>query len=400
MPKNKILDLRKKAEEKIIKDLDGFKMVTHSEIEHELYVHKIELEMQNEELLSTQLKLEQSLENIKALFEFAPAGNFVLDFKGNIININDTGSKQLGLNKNLVIKKPFSNFLGNTISQDEYYKHRMSLIDTGKQEQIECIIKRNDGSVFPALITSSIIKDKNDQFKFFLTMVNDITIRKKEKTAFIELHEFSKHLLKTNDLNQAFIAKIIHDEIGQQIITTIMGLDWLNLKIDLEDTVIKEKINELLEILRQSNQEINKLIDYMHPSILDNIGLYDAIESYLFAFQKSNGINYTVNVPKSNPELSSDLKISVYRIFVDSLVNIVKHTEVKKIVVSIEKTKNNLTLLVNGNGLGFDNTDSKIQDSFEILKIKERTLGIGGDFYIRCEKGKGIGIRVSIPLYN
>src|SRR5487761_1904955 len=94
--KKDLAELRKNAEEKLRLSKRGSKKENLLEFEHELNVHKVELEMQNEELLATQLKLEESLKNYSELFEFAPIGYFILDKLGKIINVNDTGSNLLG----------------------------------------------------------------------------------------------------------------------------------------------------------------------------------------------------------------------------------------------------------------------------------------------------------------
>ena len=107
--------LRKDAEDKLLLMPVNTGISSPLEMAHELNVHKVELEMQNDELRATQLKLEASLENYTDLFEFAPVGYFILDKNGVIANVNDTACHLLGRDKKQLLGKPFSIFISSEL---------------------------------------------------------------------------------------------------------------------------------------------------------------------------------------------------------------------------------------------------------------------------------------------
>jgi len=78
---------------------------------HELDVHQVELEKQNEELRSTQIELSESREEYLDLYDFAPVGCFSLDRQGNIIRVNQTGANMLGVFRSRLINMPFTGFV-------------------------------------------------------------------------------------------------------------------------------------------------------------------------------------------------------------------------------------------------------------------------------------------------
>src|SRR5580658_6763594 len=90
---------------------------------HELHVHQMELEMQNEELRRVQLELEASRDHYSALYDFSPVGYLKLSEEGIVREANLTLAGQLGLNRSEVIGKRFSRFLAPE-AQDVFHSHR------------------------------------------------------------------------------------------------------------------------------------------------------------------------------------------------------------------------------------------------------------------------------------
>ena len=79
---------------------------------HELEVHQIELEMQNEELRKAQIEIEESRTKYFELYDFAPVGYFSLDSKGMIVEANLTSAAILGIERSLLLRKSFFRFGG------------------------------------------------------------------------------------------------------------------------------------------------------------------------------------------------------------------------------------------------------------------------------------------------
>src|ERR1035437_7886549 len=97
---------------------------------HELRVHQIELEMQNEELRRTQADLEVSRARYFDLYDLAPVGYFTLSEQGLILEANLTAAKLFGMARSALVKQPLSRFVLPE-DQDIYYLHRKALLETG-----------------------------------------------------------------------------------------------------------------------------------------------------------------------------------------------------------------------------------------------------------------------------
>ncbi|MCK7491406.1 MAG: hypothetical protein MZW92_06610 [Comamonadaceae bacterium] len=97
------------------------------ELVHELGTHQIELEMQNEELRRAQEALESSRSRYVDLYDFAPVGYFTFDGNGLIREVNLTGARLLGIERVLLLDKPFAGFIADAADRKSFSKHRQEV---------------------------------------------------------------------------------------------------------------------------------------------------------------------------------------------------------------------------------------------------------------------------------
>ncbi len=116
---------------------------------HELLVHKIELEMQNEELLRAYVTIEEARDRYVDLYEFAPVSYITLNHDGVIDGINLTGVALLGVDRAKLINRRFSTFVASA-DKDRWYRLFMSMMEHAKSEQQKFSLQmmRADGSLF------------------------------------------------------------------------------------------------------------------------------------------------------------------------------------------------------------------------------------------------------------
>ena len=173
-------DLRKRAEKNIPGSADSTGKMSAPEIQklvHELHVHQIELEMQNEALRQSQAETAESQYKYSDLFDFAPAGYFTLDKKGRIIEANVTGASLLGAEKRSLAKQPFQRFI--TPGHFSIFQSHLQKAHESRSKQT-CKLKLTgkDGSPFDALIdTIAVIagEDKLDHYRSTVTDITEIT---------------------------------------------------------------------------------------------------------------------------------------------------------------------------------------------------------------------------------
>jgi transcriptional regulator with PAS, ATPase and Fis domain len=123
---------------------------------HELQVHQVELEMQNSEMCHTQEELELSRNKFCQLYDFAPVGFFTFTRSGVIREVNLTGTKMLGLKRQLLINKPFVNFIADPAEKETFLLHLQAVVHHHQAIQ-PCELKllgKGDSGVFHGLLQS------------------------------------------------------------------------------------------------------------------------------------------------------------------------------------------------------------------------------------------------------
>jgi chemotaxis family two-component system sensor kinase Cph1 len=155
---------------------------------HELEVHQVELEMQNEELRRAQLELMESKDKYAELYDFAPTGYFTLDQKGRIVEVNLTGACQLRVERRSLINRPFSFFvLPEFRNLFRSFQQRVS--ETGAQQSCELKLVKKDGSSFSAFILGIVVQDPGRKLTGCRCAIMDITERKQAEEALREAKE-------------------------------------------------------------------------------------------------------------------------------------------------------------------------------------------------------------------
>lgn len=197
--KKRISDLRKQAEASLGENLpaaEGVTALSRMEMEklvHELRVHQVELELQNEELQMAQDLLSESRDRYSDLYDFAPVGYLTLDRGGRILEINLTGAALLATDRPPMIGKPFQSFLVEEYS-GSFFLHKQEAFETRSRQRCEVKLRRADGTTFDAQLESLAAVDVDGQLTRCRTIVFDITERKRAEAALLHLKEEQEKL--------------------------------------------------------------------------------------------------------------------------------------------------------------------------------------------------------------
>ncbi len=161
---------------------------------YELQVHRIELEMQNEQLRQSQIELEKSRDRYVDFYDFAPVGYLTLSQEGMIDEINLTAATLLKVSRNRLPYQRFASYIASE-DRDRWHRHFVSVIKTDKLVSCELSFQHDHKPLFYAHLDCMRLKNdgKKDTVRMILT---DITERKKLEKALMKSEERWKFALE------------------------------------------------------------------------------------------------------------------------------------------------------------------------------------------------------------
>lgn len=184
------------------------------------------------------------------------------------------------------------------------------------------------------------------------------------------------------------ISRELHDETSQAL--TSLMLTMRVLANEAKDDEQKKLLIALREITASILHDIRNLAVELRPPILDELGLIAALKKYAKRFEEGFGIQITLQVPnETGIELESHVSVALYRIFQESLNNVVKHTAATEVITKMQYTKNDVELIISDNGHGIGKDDflkASRENRIGIYGMKERVELLGGTFSIKKER--------------
>ena len=213
-----------------------------------------------------------------------------------------------------------------------------------------------------------------------------------------QLRELSSHIQDAKEQERLHIAREVHDEIGSLLTAIKIDLSWLIQRLPKNDRLLTDKATTIEELVNKVIASANNLAHSLRPIVLDHFGFIAAIEIEVQEFSKRSGISCTIITSQEDIELPATHSITLFRIFQETLNNILKHAQAKSARVEVVKGADHLELIVSDDGVGFGDAARNKPRSFGLRGIHERVAYLGGTVRIASSIDSGTQIAIFVPL--
>jgi len=330
----------------------------------------------------------------RTLVEQATDSIFIANFQGSFLVVNPAACKMSAYTEEELLGMRFHDL----VIPDELkaMPFRLADIASGKTLTSERKIRTKDGRIIDVEIAARITAPNS-----FLAFVRDITERKNAENELLKSREslrmLTNYIANIREEERLKLAKEIHDELGQQLTVLKMDVSVFGKKITAKDAVFDTGINEMLGSINSMIQLVRKITSELRPGMLDDIGLSATMEWYCDDFSKRTGIKTSFISDIPDDKFTEKLNINIFRIFQESLVNVEKHSGAQKADVSVAWRGQQLIVLIEDNGKGFDSSLVTQDRTLGIQVMKERAMMMNGTYTINSIPGRGTVVEVSIP---
>jgi signal transduction histidine kinase len=215
------------------------------------------------------------------------------------------------------------------------------------------------------------------------------------------LRQLSVYLQTVREEERTRIAREVHDELGQALTGCKLDLAWIASKLPKEKDLkpLQEKTRALVAHIDSTIKMVRRIATELRPGILDHLGLAEALEWQANEFQTRTGIKCDVHASLRDLSLDQDLNTAFFRIFQETLTNIIRHAGATQVTVHLKEREERIILEVKDNGRGISKEEISNTQSMGLLNMRERAGLLGGDFKISPGAGgKGTKVTVSIPI--
>ncbi|MGE5615228.1 MAG: sensor histidine kinase [Bacillota bacterium] len=210
-------------------------------------------------------------------------------------------------------------------------------------------------------------------------------------------------IIKAQEEERQRVAREIHDGPAQLMSNVVLKAEICEKLIDVDLEKAREELRSLKKTVRDSLQDVRKIIYNLRPMSLDDLGLVPTLQRYVLTFQEEHGLAVSFTTKGVQPELKSVISLTVFRIVQEALSNVAKHAKANSISIHLEFLETELKLYVIDDGVGFDiarlkEKDDDLSRGFGLISMRERVELLSGEMNIHSEPGKGTRLNIMIPF--
>ncbi len=262
----------------------------------------------------------------------------------------------------------------------------------------------DNGRVYDVLDTPLVQKNGSTSK---LKILHDITGLKRAEEALKqsqqELQRLSSELLTAQETERMRISHELHDELGQALTLIKLRIGLIEMKLPPDERAIREHCRSADAYVDQLIEDTRRLSRDLCPSALENLGITAALRRLVSDSMKTSNIRIEADLEEVDHLLGSQPRIFLYRVFQETLNNIIKHSGATEVRISGKRSDGYLHFELQDNGRGMDMDETELGRmapgrGLGLAIMRERVRTLGGLLEIWSRKGAGTRLSFSIPV--
>jgi len=366
---------------------------------------------------------------------------FQLDTDGKVVSWNAGAQRLKGYQPAEIIGQHFSVFYPQEDLMKDRPRDILARAARDGRSEDEGWRVRKDGSRFWANVVITALRDSKGNLLGFAKLTRDTTenrersealtkanelleLRVEQRTAVLtrvnhemrteiadrqhaeeelrksrdQLRALAARLQSVREEERTYIAREIHDELGQACTAIKMDLALIGRKLTKGQTQLHDKVKSGMQLVDSMIVTLRRIASELRPRTLDDLGLPAALEAQAQEFESRTGIHCSVILPPEPLTLDSDRSTAIFRIFQESLTNVARHAHATRVEARLQQENDRLIFKVFDNGTGFDPEVAKAGKSLGLIGMQERALLLNGEFKTEGAPSAGTTMTLTIPL--
>lgn len=242
-------------------------------------------------------------------------------------------------------------------------------------------------SYFARLATQRALQHANENLESMVAMRTE------------QLSVLSRHLIRLSEEEKSRLARELHDELGANLTAISIDINCAADELRTEHAHIAQRLDRARMTLVTTVELKRRIVEDLRPSLLDNLGLAAALQSYCQEFASVTGVECEALIEGDVDVAGPMHSIAVFRIVQEALNNIAKYAGARTVIVHLAREAAGLALEVSDDGVGIDVDAVSKPKSHGLLGMRERALLLGGSLQVkRGVNDTGTCVEAFIPL--
>ncbi len=209
-----------------------------------------------------------------------------------------------------------------------------------------------------------------------------------------QMQLLNHHLINAREDERAAISLMIHDELGQALTALKIDLSWVRENRDAE--IVMQKLDRMITTTNEIIRKVQRISSELHPKLLTDLGLADAIEWHCGELQERTGLKFELSLDETyNKEFQTNL--ALFRILQEALTNVIRHARATIVAISIKYEENGTVMTITDNGIGMAPGTAESSNSMGLFGMRERARQCNGTLEFCHNVPSGTKITVFVP---
>lgn len=213
--------------------------------------------------------------------------------------------------------------------------------------------------------------------------------------------EFGLKIIEAQEEERKRLSREIHDGPAQMMANVMMRSDLIE-RIYQEQGIVEacKEIRNVKQMVRDALYEVRHIIYDLRPMALDDLGLVPTLKKYLQTTEEYfNHSQIQFLFLGDEKRLPASHEVALFRLVQEAVQNAMKHAEAKDVIVKLEISRDQISVVIRDNGKGFD-IEQRRSKSFGLIGMKERVEILNGELSIDSQIGKGTVVLIQVPLVD
>jgi signal transduction histidine kinase len=248
------------------------------------------------------------------------------------------------------------------------------------------------GLVWYRHTTRTFDRDASGRAVLVAGVLQDIT---RQKQAEEELRSLNRRLIQAQEAERALLARELHDDVTQRM--AVLAIDLGRAEAAASGGPQAETLRTVREGLVRLSEDIHVLAYQLHPSVLEELGLPEALRTECERRGRQGGIDLTLELDPAPAAVGTDATLCLYRVAQEALGNVVRHAGARTASVILRQMDGGLLLAIRDDGVGFDPAERRRGRSLGLASMRERLRLVNGTLDIESVPGQGTAIVAWVP---